>query len=172
MEYDRLYRQGSKVGYPLRKDTGCRRGCRAFPPLALGHVNGFVSLLPGIYSWRHFPESAFWVIALVVAGLWETWRGPDGAAVETVTILTTTANDRVRPYPDRRPVIVAPPDFATWLDAARPPAEVERPFAPAPAASLTATPVCGWVNDVRHEGPRCLEAPEVVAGDEPVLFAS
>ncbi len=77
--------------------------------------------------------------------------------METCTILTTTANDRVRPCHDRMPVLVAPPDFATWLDAARPPAEVERLFAPAPAASLTATPVCGWVNDVRHEGPRCVE---------------
>jgi putative SOS response-associated peptidase YedK len=41
--------------------------------------------------------------------------------VERFTILTTTANDRVRPYHDRRPVIVAPPDFATWLDAVCPP---------------------------------------------------
>ena len=50
------------------------------------------------------------------------------------------------------PSETAPPDFATWLDAARPPAEVERLFAPSPAASLTATPVRGGVNDGRHEG--------------------
>ena len=73
---------------------------------------------------------------LAFAGLRETWRAPDGASVETFTVLTTTANDRVRPYHDRMPVIIAPPDFATWLDAARPPAEVERLFGPAPAASL------------------------------------
>jgi len=89
------------------------------------------------------------------AGLWETWRGPDGAAVETCTILTTTANDRVRHSHDRMPVIVTPPHFATWLDAAHPHAEVERLFAPAPAASLTATPGFGRVNDVRHEGAQC-----------------
>ncbi|HEV3342959.1 MAG TPA: hypothetical protein VG125_21475 [Pirellulales bacterium] len=41
------------------------------------------------------------------------------------------------------PVIVAAPDFATWLDVARPPAEVERRSAPAPAVSLAATPMCG-----------------------------
>ncbi len=69
------------------------------------------------------------------------------------TSSSTTANDRVRPFHDRMPVIVAPPDFATWLDAARSPAEVERLFAPAPAASLTATPLYGWVNDVWQEGP-------------------
>jgi putative SOS response-associated peptidase YedK len=70
------------------------------------------------------------------------------------------------------PVIVAPPDFATWLDAAHPPAEVERLFFPAAAASLTTTPVCGWVNDVRHEGQGSLDGPEVVAGDEPGLVLS
>jgi putative SOS response-associated peptidase YedK len=37
------------------------------------------------------------------------------------------------------PVIVAPSAFATWLETTRLPAEVERLFAPAPAASLTAT---------------------------------
>jgi hypothetical protein len=99
--------------------------------------------------------------------------------VETLTILTTTAHDRVRPFHDRMPLIVAPPDFAAWLDAARPPVEVERLFALAPAASLTATPVCGWVNDVRHQGPRyvtpcatCRESPTitgVLASPEPVI---
>jgi uncharacterized membrane protein HdeD (DUF308 family) len=29
-------------------------------------LNGFISLLLGIYIWRHFPESAFWVIGLFV----------------------------------------------------------------------------------------------------------
>jgi hypothetical protein len=48
----------------------------------------------------------------------------------------------------------------------------ERLFAPTPAASLTATPVCGWVNDMRHEGPHCLDAPVVVTGEEAGLFAS
>jgi uncharacterized membrane protein HdeD (DUF308 family) len=29
-------------------------------------VNGFISLFLGVYIWRHFPESAFWVIGLFV----------------------------------------------------------------------------------------------------------
>ena len=33
-------------------------------PLVL--INGFISLFLGIYIWRHFPESAFWVIGLFV----------------------------------------------------------------------------------------------------------
>jgi uncharacterized membrane protein HdeD (DUF308 family) len=29
-------------------------------------LNGFISLFLGIYIWRHFPESAFWVLGLFV----------------------------------------------------------------------------------------------------------
>jgi uncharacterized membrane protein HdeD (DUF308 family) len=29
-------------------------------------LNGFISLFLGIYIWRHFPESAFWVIGIFV----------------------------------------------------------------------------------------------------------
>jgi uncharacterized membrane protein HdeD (DUF308 family) len=29
-------------------------------------INGFITLFLGIYIWRHFPESAFWVIGLFV----------------------------------------------------------------------------------------------------------
>jgi uncharacterized membrane protein HdeD (DUF308 family) len=29
-------------------------------------LNGFISLFLGVYIWRHFPESAFWVIGLFV----------------------------------------------------------------------------------------------------------
>jgi putative SOS response-associated peptidase YedK len=99
------------------------------------------------------------------AGLWETWRGDDSGPLDTFTILTTTANERTRPYHDRMPVIVTPLSFDTWLDASSPLAEVERLFVPIPAEALTATPVCKWVNDVRHEGPQCLNPP-----DAPSLF--
>src|SRR5262245_7474343 len=49
------------------------------------------------------------------AGLWEHWER-DGRAVESCTILTTDANGLVKPLHDRMPVILAPQDFALWLD--------------------------------------------------------
>ena len=42
------------------------------------------------------------------AGLWESWEGADHSALESCTILTTSANDLVRPIHDRMPVIIAP----------------------------------------------------------------
>ena len=55
------------------------------------------------------------------AGMWTRSRymtkdGPEEC--ETYTIITTTANDVVRPvHPDRMPVILKPGDHATWLEA-------------------------------------------------------
>ena len=52
------------------------------------------------------------------AGLWSTWKDPEqgGEPVETFTILTTGANDLIRPLHDRMPVIVDRENFDLWLD--------------------------------------------------------
>src|SRR5262249_35050656 len=50
------------------------------------------------------------------AGLWERWEGADGPPVESCTILTTEANEVVRPLHDRMPVLLDPRDYAAWLD--------------------------------------------------------
>jgi len=50
------------------------------------------------------------------AGLWDRWRGPDGQAVESCTILTTTPNLLLADVHDRMPVILAPAHYGRWLD--------------------------------------------------------
>jgi putative SOS response-associated peptidase YedK len=42
------------------------------------------------------------------AGVWETWKDPNGKALETCTILTTTANALTAPVHNRMPVILDP----------------------------------------------------------------
>jgi len=55
-----------------------------------------------------------------MAGLWESWKGPDGVSVETYTIITTEANALLAQYIDkaekRMPVILHPTDYDFWLD--------------------------------------------------------
>lgn len=51
----------------------------------------------------------------LMAGLWERWNGPDGK-VDSFSILTTAANDTIRPLHDRMPVILPPESWARWLD--------------------------------------------------------
>lgn len=50
------------------------------------------------------------------AGLWDRWKSEDGEAVESCTILTTDANEVLRPVHDRMPVILATEDYELWLD--------------------------------------------------------
>jgi putative SOS response-associated peptidase YedK len=54
---------------------------------------------------------------LAFAGLWDRWRGPDGP-LDTFAIITTDANDAMRPIHDRMPVILEPGNHDAWLKSA------------------------------------------------------
>ena len=50
------------------------------------------------------------------AGLCEHWEGADSAAIESCTIITTDANDLLRPLHDWMPVILPDQEYDRWLD--------------------------------------------------------
>ena len=52
------------------------------------------------------------------AGLWDTWKQPDGQYIRTCTIITTQPNDLVAPIHDRMPVILPADAQEEWLDPA------------------------------------------------------
>jgi putative SOS response-associated peptidase YedK len=92
------------------------------------------------------------------AGLWERWRPKDGEALETFTIVNTAANEIMAQYHDRVPIVLAPEDYATWLDPNADP----RPLLKAPPSEwFTATRVSTRVNSVRNDDAECA----VPAGD-------
>ena len=49
------------------------------------------------------------------AGLWESWKRPDGTWLNSCTILTTEANETIRPVHHRMTVIIEPEDYELWL---------------------------------------------------------
>lgn len=51
-----------------------------------------------------------------MAGLWETWKSPDGKAVHSCSVITTEPNDLMMEIHDRMPVILQPNDEKTWLN--------------------------------------------------------
>ncbi len=121
-------------------------------------------LLPadGFYEWQATPDGKqpfYFHMAdaapFALAGLWERWKSPAGAPLESCTILTTEANDLLCPFHDRMPVIVAPADYARWLDPAlRDPEAVHDLLAPYDADSMAAHPVSRDVNRVANDGPQ------------------
>ena len=50
------------------------------------------------------------------AGLWETWKQPDGSWLLTCAIITTSANEFMTSIHDRMPVILPRESEALWLD--------------------------------------------------------
>lgn len=93
-----------------------------------------------------------------MAGLWERWRGEDEQVIESCTIVVTDANDLLRPVHDRMPVILAPGDYAGWLDSANENKdELLAMLKPASPAHWLMHPVSRQVNSPRNDGPELLE---------------
>ena len=91
------------------------------------------------------------------AGLWERWQGPDGP-VESCCILTTEANELVRPVHDRMPVILPERHWAAWLEPQGQDAgELVPMLRPFPSDAMRAYPVGQLVNNPRNDRPGCLE---------------
>lgn len=92
------------------------------------------------------------------AGLWEHWEGPEGSAIDSCTILTTTTNELVGTLHDRMPVILAPQDYDLWLDPAIQKVErLESLLRPYPSEEMTAYPVSTRVNNPANDSPECVE---------------
>lgn len=91
------------------------------------------------------------------AGLWERWHDPHGETIETCTILTTEANELMRPLHERMPVIIEPASDGVWLDPHSSADALRALFVPFASDRIEAIPVGAWVSNPKHEGTRCLE---------------
>jgi putative SOS response-associated peptidase YedK len=104
------------------------------------------------YCFRPRDEKPF-----AFAGLWERWEGPDGP-VESCCILTTTANELVRPVHDRMPVILPAQHWSAWLETQAQDAAALVPLLrPFPSEAMRAYPVGPLVSNPRNDGPAGLE---------------
>ncbi len=88
---------------------------------------------------------------LVMAGIYEFWRAPDGTWLTTAAIITTTATDEVGRIHDRMPMVVPPGSWDAWLDPRS--TSDARALLAVPAPHLTAYPVSTRVNRVANNGP-------------------
>lgn len=102
---------------------------------------------PYFFSMREGQPFAF-------AGLWERWeKGQE--PMESCTVLTTAANETVKPLHDRMPVILSPKDYDQWLDSnAQGIVALLKPYAD---AAMKAFPVSTLVNKPSNDDPKCIE---------------
>lgn len=103
------------------------------------------------------------------AGLYEIWTPPLIEPVITCTIVTTDANDLLRPLHNRMPVILPKGAENFWLDP-----DVEDPsrlldlLQPYPADEMAAFRVSSLVNSVKNDSPECIEPASAL--EQPLLF--
>ncbi|MDI3257084.1 MAG: SOS response-associated peptidase [Kyrpidia sp.] len=119
----------------------------------------------GFYEWKRTPTGTMPVRCVLrsrevfaFAGLWETWKGPNGAVIHSCAILTTAAGPVLSPIHDRMPVIVPPDLEDAWLapGLARPEQLRER-LGRASDDRFEVYPVGRMVNAAGVEDPRCIE---------------
>lgn len=122
-------------------------------------------LADGFYEWKKGPKGKIPMYIhrrsgapFAFAGLWEEWKKGAGAPVRSCTIVTTQANELLAPIHDRMPVILAPENYAAWLDpATKAGPELEKLLAPPPVGDFEAYPVSPLVNAAGNDRPECIE---------------
>jgi putative SOS response-associated peptidase YedK len=105
------------------------------------------------------------------AGIWDRWKDPNGKAIETCSILTTTPNALTAPVHDRMPVILDPDSYYLWLDPGmKDVAAASELLKPYDASLMRCYPVSTRINRVANDDAEC-SAPVELAQSQARLFA-
>ena len=114
----------------------------------------FRCLVPasGFYEWQNIgrTKQPWYVLPddgqlFALAGMVMLWQGK-----RSLTLITTRPNPLMARIHDRMPVLIAPQDYAAWLD---PHAQVETLLQPYPAERMRAHPVHPRVNTPANDDP-------------------
>jgi putative SOS response-associated peptidase YedK len=128
-------------------------------------------VIDGFYEWKADPANAKKRLPhylrlhsgrpFAIAGLWDRTRNAKGEVLETCAVVTTNAEGKIKDLHDRMPLVLAPDAYGAWLSGSAEDAQAllagGAATQAARAAELDVIPVSTWVNDVRHDDPRCIE---------------
>lgn len=92
------------------------------------------------------------------AGIWDSWRNPEGKVIETCSIVTTTPNSLCADVHDRMPVILSGDAYDIWLDPGFQKTDaVCNVLKPLDANLMRRYEVSSRVNLVKNDDPACAE---------------
>lgn len=87
------------------------------------------------------------------AGLWDAWTDkPSGEVIESCTIITTEANELMKPLHHRMPGIIQPDDYNHWTSCHSGSDIIK----PSEWQGFEAYPVSTYVNSPKNEGSQCI----------------
>jgi putative SOS response-associated peptidase YedK len=115
----------------------------------------------GFYEWKlngsKIPYRIFLkdIPVFSFAGLWDRWKDPAGNLVHSFTIVTTAANDFMKPIHERMPVILDPKDESLWLNS-NSEQQLLSLLKPCSSDIMEAYAISDLVNSPRNDSPEIL----------------
>ncbi len=120
----------------------------------------------GFYEWKKASDGRTKTpIRLVVgdsdlfafAGLWDSWRAPDGSELRSFTIVTTAPNELVSKVHNRMPVILKKENESRWLDSKTTDSQLLLPLLIPYGGEMRAFEVSKAVNSPANDWPSLIE---------------
>ena len=143
----------------------------------------FRCLIPasGYYEWQAPPQGSkerkqpFYISArdglqLPIAGIWSSWRSPNGEVIETASIITQEARGELETIHSRMPVFMPPDRWDLWLNPRNTDVNELKSLmvVEQPESIVIARPVSDAVNSVANNGKELTV--ETPLGEPETLF--
>lgn len=106
---------------------------------------------------------------LYLAGLWSSQVTPDGKQHSCV-VITTAANDLIKPIHHRMPALLDEADVETWVRPDTPVEKLHALLQPYRGDQLTLYEVSKLVNNARIDAPDCIDPIEHLISTQPYDF--
>ena len=153
-----------KVGYKMinaRSETLLEKP--SFKPLVVNNKRCLV-LADSFFEWKregkekqpfriYLPEREVFFFA----GLWSSWKDPEGEMYNSYSIITTAPNKLMEKIHDRMPVILTREEEKLWLDPDQNPKDLLKLLNAYPADSMEAYKISNEVNNPGNNPPRILD---------------
>lgn len=124
------------------------------------HKRRCLVLADGFYEWQQTTHGKVPMritlesgAPFAFAGLWETWRSPEGETLRTFTIITTEPNALLAPIHNRMPALLLPEHEQLWLDDRAHQEAWLDALRPYPADRMAAYPVSTRINSPANDDP-------------------
>lgn len=117
------------------------------------------------YEWKKTPERKIPMRIKLknhapfgMAGLWESWKSPEGISIYSCSVITTVPNELMTIIHDRMPVILKPEDEKDWLNPSiNDPAYLQQYLKSFDSEQMEAFEVTTDVNSTKNNTPNLIQ---------------
>ncbi|MGR3317433.1 MAG: SOS response-associated peptidase [Candidatus Anammoxibacter sp.] len=120
----------------------------------------------GFYEWKKTPDGKIPYYfklkerkVFAFAGIYSAWQSPEGKAIKSCSILTTTPNDLIKDFHNRMPVILTKENEDNWINPEiKDKQTLLQMLKPYDANKMESIKVSNYVNDPKNNSIECIVA--------------